>query len=113
MIPGMNPKQMQQMMKQMGVQQVDVPAEQVIIRTAGKDIIISNPQVAKVTMMGQQTWQITGNVSEQARVSLTYTPSAEDIETVMASANVTKDKATAALLASKGDIAEAILHLTQ
>ncbi len=110
MIPGVNPRQMQAMMKQMGMQQVDVPAEEVIIRTKDKDLIISNPQVAKVTMMGQQTWQITGQLREQSR-KVAYVPAEEDIETVATQAGVEKAKARAALEEANGDIAEAILSL--
>jgi len=32
MIPGINPKKMQQMMKQMGIQQKEINAKQVIIK---------------------------------------------------------------------------------
>ena len=112
MMPGMNPRQMQQMMKQMGVQQVDVDAEQVIIRTKDKDIVIENPQVARVTMMGQQTWQVSGVSTEQKRTSLVYTPSEEDVQTVMEQAKVSKEQAVQALAASQGDIAEANLQLS-
>jgi nascent polypeptide-associated complex subunit alpha len=110
MMPGMNPRQVQAMMKQMGMQQVDVPAEQVIIRTADKDIVIDNPQVARVTMMGQQTYQITGAAREEKR-SVTYVPSEEDVATVAEQAGVAKELAQQALVAKDGDIAEAILSL--
>jgi nascent polypeptide-associated complex subunit alpha len=110
MMPGMNPRQMQAMMKQMGMQQKDIAAEQVIIRTADKDIVIDNPQVARVTMMGQETYQISGAAREEKR-QVTYVPSDEDVETVMSQAGVDKAKATEALTTSNGDIAEAILSL--
>ena len=112
-MPGMNQKQVQAMMKQMGVQQVDVPAEQVIIRTADKDIIIENPQVARVTMMGQQTYQITGAAREERRAPLTYIPDQTDIDTVMAQTGSTLEQARLALVAASGDIAEAILALQE
>ena len=112
MMPGMNPRQMQQMMRQMGMQQVDVPAEQVIIRTKDKDLVIDNPQVAKVTMMGQQTYQITGSVREEKR-GLSYVPSADDIDAVVAQTGVSKEAATKALEKTNGDLAEAILSLSE
>ena len=65
MIPGMNPRKMQQMMKQLGMTQVDIPAIEVIIKTAEKNIIITNPSVAKVNMMGQENFQISGEIHEQ------------------------------------------------
>ena len=109
-MPGMNPRQMQDMMRKMGMQQVDIPAEEVIIRTKDKDIIIEQPQVAKVTMMGQQTWQITGKAREESR-HVTYVPSDDDIETVASQAGVDTARARAALEKTSGDIAEAILSL--
>ena len=63
MLPGLNPRKMQQMMKQLGIQQVDIPAIEVIIKTEEKDIIITNPSVAKVNMMGQETFQIAGEIT--------------------------------------------------
>ncbi len=48
MMPGMNPRKVQAMMKQMGIQQVEVPAIEVIIRTEDKEIIITNPSVQKL-----------------------------------------------------------------
>ena len=112
MMPGMNPRQMQDMMRKMGMQQVSVDAEEVIIRTKDKDIVIQNPDVSKVTMMGQQTWQITGQVTERSR-KVVYVPSDEDVETVVSQTSVSKEKAKHALEETQGDIAEAILKLTQ
>jgi len=110
MMPGMNPRQMQQMMQKMGMQQVDVPAEQVIVRMKDKDIIFDNPQLVKVTVMGQQTFQLTGATREEKR-SMTYVPANEDVATVAEQASVTIDQAREALVKTNGDIAEAILSL--
>ena len=65
MIPGMNNRQAQKMMKRMGIQQQDIESTEVIIKTPEKEILIKNPQVAKVNMMGQETFQITGEVHQQ------------------------------------------------
>jgi nascent polypeptide-associated complex subunit alpha len=108
----MNPRQMQDMMRKMGMQQVPIDAESVIIRTKDKDIVIENPQVVRVNVMGQQNWQITGTAVEQKR-ALAYVPSDEDIDTVASQAGVAKDKAKAALEETEGDIAEAILKLSE
>ena len=60
-MPGMNPRQMQKAMQKMGIQEVEVDdAEQVIIKCAERQIVIDKPQVSKVNMMGQETWQIIG-----------------------------------------------------
>ena len=66
MIPGMNSRKAAQMMKRMGIQQQDIPATEVIIRTSEKEIILHNPSVAKVNMMGQKTYQISGDEEERS-----------------------------------------------
>ncbi len=111
MMPGLNPRKMQQMMKQMGIQQVDIPATEVIIRTANKEIVITSPSVAKVNMMGQQTFQISGEIEER---SLSTTPdiSEEDVQAVMDQAGVNETTARKAIEKHHGDLAEAILDLT-
>jgi nascent polypeptide-associated complex subunit alpha len=112
MIPGLNPRKMQQMMKRMGIQQTDIAAKEVIIKCEDKDIIVTNPSVAKVNMMGQETFQISGNVEER-QISVSDTPeiSEEDIDTVVEQAGVSKEDAEDALKRHKGDIAAAILEL--
>ena len=111
MFPGMNQKQLQRAMKQMGIQQVDIPAQEVIIRTSEKEIVVVNPSVQKVNMMGQVTFQISGEIEERS-ISTTPDISSEDIETVMSQTNVDKETATKAILDANGDLAQAIMDLT-
>jgi len=110
MIPGMNPRQMRMAMKKLGIQQEEIAAKEVIIQLEDKEIIISNPNVTKVNMMGQDTYQVVGEESER---SLDSTPeiSEDDIKTVAEQAGVSEDEARAAIEESKGDLAEAILKL--
>lgn len=97
------------MMKQLGIQQVDIPAKEVIIRLEEKDIIISNPAVAKVNMMGQETFQVSGDIEEVEHQSDEL--SQDDIKTVMEQAQVEEAAAREALEEHDGDLAEAILAL--
>ena len=110
MFPGMNPRKMQQMMKRMGIQQVEIPATEVIIKTEDKEIVITEPTVSKVNMMGQETFQISGTVSEREKTAETGI-SEDDVKTVMEQAKVDEEKAREALEKAKGDIAKAILDL--
>jgi len=112
MMPGMNPRQMQQAMKRLGIKQEEIDAEEVIIRTSSKEIVISNPSVQKVNMMGQWTYQISGEESER---SLDATPdvSDEDIKTVMDQTNCTEDEAEKAIEEAEGNLAEAIMKLSE
>ena len=108
MIPNINPKQMQAAMKRMGIKQEEIDAIEVIIRTRSKDIVITNPQVSKVEMMGQTSYQVAGSESERP-----FKPviSIEDVKMVSEQANVTEKKARDALETTNGDLAKAILDL--
>ena len=110
MFPGVNPKQMQGMMKKMGISQVDVPAEKVIIeKTDGSKTIINNPSVQKIKMQGQETFQIAGEISEQeAEIGI----SEEDIQTIVEKTGTSKEKARESL-EKTGDLAESILELSE
>ena len=106
MIPKINPRQMEKMMRQMGVKQEEIDASEVIIKTKNKTIIIKNPQVSKVNMMGQESFQISGEIEES-------TISEEDIKTVAEQSNVSLKEAENALKKTNGDLAEAILILKE
>ncbi len=107
MFPGMNPKMLKDAMKKMGIKQEEIPATEVIIKTPDKDLIIRNPQVAKVIAMGQESLQITGDIEELAAQKF----SEDDVKTVAEQAKVSKEKAKQALEKAGGDLAQAILDL--
>ena len=109
MFPKINPKQMQKAMKRMGIKQEEIDAVEVIIKTSDKELIIRNPNVTKVNMMGQETFQITGDIEE--RDTRTYKD--EDVKTVMEQADCSEEQAIGALEKSKGDLAEAILDIKE
>jgi nascent polypeptide-associated complex subunit alpha len=110
MIPGMNPRQMAQAMKRLGIQQVEIPATEVIIRTADKELVIDNPQVSKVNMMGQETIQVIGTIRER-EISSVPEISEDDVKTVMDQAGVSEAEAKKAIKENDGDLAAAILSL--
>lgn len=101
---------MAQMMKRMGIQQTEIDATEVIIKTPDKELVITDPQVSKVNMMGQETIQIVGDIHER---ELETEPeiSEDDINTVMEQANVSEEQAKAAIGEHKGDLAAAIMSL--
>lgn len=111
MMPNINPRQMQQMMKKMGIQQNDIDAEEVIIRCKDHHIIISNPSVQKVNMMGQESYQISGEERIET-VSNAVAASEEDIRAVMEQTQCTQEEAEQALKDTEGNIAEAIILMT-
>jgi len=108
MFPGMNgidPRKMQALMKQMGVQNNELDAEKVTIELKnGKKIIVSNPSVTEIIMQGNQSFQVVGEVSFSEELKLLE----EDIVMVSESAKISLEKAKEFLEKTKGDIAEAI-----
>ena len=105
-----NPKQLERAMKQMGMQMVNIEAEEVVIKAKDKDIVISNPQVSKVNMMGQETFQIVGEPEEKP-ISSEPEINQDDINTVIEQTGVTEDKAKEAIAQNQGDLAKAIIAL--
>jgi len=107
MMPGIDPKKMQAMMKQMGIKQEEIDAIRVIIETNDENIIIENPSVVKINMQGNESWQITGD----SRVEESGIKD-EDIRLVMEKAGVSEAEAKKALEDADGDLSEAILSLS-
>ena len=113
MFPGMgkiDPRKMQQMMKQMGINQEEIDAARVIIeKNDGGKIVIDNPSVQKINMQGQESWQITGEAREETGVSGIKE---EDVQLVMEKTGKDKDEVRKVLDEVDGDIAEAIVRLS-
>jgi nascent polypeptide-associated complex subunit alpha len=142
MIPGlgrgMNPRKMERMMKQMGIniQEID-DVEKIIIRTPDKDIVFDGDvSVTVMIAQGQKTYQITGNpvVKERGEAESEIIAKAdskeskvqkeedfeesgeipqEDIELVCQQTGVSEEEAKEALEACEGNPAEAILKLME
>jgi len=106
-----NPRQMQGMMRRMGISQQEIDATEVIIKTLDKEIIVRNPSVAKINMMGQETFQIIGDIEER-EIPKEVEINEEDIATVMEKAKVERKTALEAIKKANGDLAKAILELS-
>ncbi len=113
----MNPREQKRMMQRMGMNMDSVAdVQQVIIRTAGKDIVIDEPEVAILQVQGQKMYQIIGGqVSEQApsqrQAAAKPTFSEEDVQLVADQTGKSLEKAKEALQECGGDLAKAILLL--
>ena len=97
-------------MKRLGIKQEEIDAELVIIKTPEKDLVIKNPKVSKVNMMGQETFQIIGEITEVDKDNKIEIND-DDMATVMEQTDCTKEEALQALEDSNGNLAEAILKL--
>ncbi len=108
MFNGINPKQMQGMMKKMGISSEEISASRVVIEKPEGKIIIENPNVTKIKMQGQETFQILGDVHEE---SAELEISENDLKTIMEKTGCSEKKARESL-EKTGDLAEAILELS-
>jgi nascent polypeptide-associated complex subunit alpha len=113
----MNPNDLRKMMRRMGVK-VDIDeisdAERVIIeRTGEKNLVIENPVVTIMKMKGQSMVYIAGEIVEVEKEQVLEKPEIpeEDVQLVAAETGSTLDEARAALEATNGDIAQAIMLL--
>lgn len=106
----MNPRDVQKAMKRLGIKQEEVDAVEVIIRTQDKEIIITDPQVSKVNMAGQETFQISG-ITDERPLSSEPEINEEDIKTVMEQTGATEEKAKQAIENNNGDLAKSIMEL--
>ena len=106
MLPGMDPKSMAKVMKQMGIKSDDIAATKVTIELKeGGRLVIFEPSVVQIEMQGQKSFQISGKVTEEQDAG------EDDIKMVMEAAGCSREEAQNALRETAGDIAEAIIHL--
>ena len=124
---GMNPRKMQQMMKQMGIDVTEIDAESVTITTTdGEALVFDAPEVTRMDAQGTHTYQIVGEPETQAAsagaVGAGETDDAaddtvddgipeDDITLVASQAGVSASDAREALEAENGDLAAAISRL--
>lgn len=99
-------RKMKKMMNQMGIDLEEIEdVEEVVIRTASKELVFNDADVTKMEAQGQQTYQVVGEPSEEGRVD------SGDIELVAERAGVSEDEAREALEEAGGDLAQAISSL--
>ncbi|HQD26652.1 MULTISPECIES: nascent polypeptide-associated complex protein [Methanoculleus] len=112
MFPGkINPKKMKQMMRQMGMEMEEIEGvEKVVIYTSSGNYVFDDAQVIATTMQGVTTYQLSGEARFEEAVP--EIPD-EDVALVASQTGATKEDAKAALIETRGDIAEAILKLSQ
>ncbi|ELZ11366.1 nascent polypeptide-associated complex protein [Natrinema thermotolerans DSM 11552] len=118
---GLNPRKMEQMMEQMGIDVEDIDAEEVIIRTDEYDLVFDDAEVTKMDARGQETYQVIGSPEEVEAGSAGGSADTggdagssipdEDVELVATRAGVSEDEAREALEDADGDLAAAVESL--
>jgi nascent polypeptide-associated complex subunit alpha len=125
---GMNPRKMEQMMDQMGIDLTEIDAEEVIIRTADTEYVFHDADVQRMDAQGQQTYQVVGEPDERPRGESGGEPADDgtgdassggepdvadqDVEIVAQRAGVPEAEAREAL-AETGDLAAAVQRLEE
>ncbi len=110
MFPKLDQKKMQAIMSQMGIKQEEIDANRVIIEKDDENIIINNPSIVKINMQGQDSFQISGDITEEEAGK--EDNSEEDIKTIIEKTGCTEEQAKKALEEANGDLTEAILSLS-
>lgn len=113
----MNPRELQKMMKRLGIKLEEVNAVRVTIELeTGELMQVDEPQVMIMRAKGQPPMlYITGDIKKIEKREEEEEPafSDEDVALVAEQAGVSLDEARRALEETGGDIAEAILRLQQ
>lgn len=105
----LDPEKMNEVMKQLGISQKNIPARKVVIeKLNGEKIFISNPDITKMDIRGKEIFHISGNSEETSEEGF----SEDDVKTVMEKVNCSEKEAKSALRDSNGNLAEAILSLS-
>jgi nascent polypeptide-associated complex subunit alpha len=103
------------MMKQMGMNMNEMgDIQRVILQGRNREIVIEGPQVTSIDVQGTTMYQVAGGTETERKLETqeqeVQIPE-EDILLVAQQANVSMDKARAALEKTEGDLAQAILNL--
>jgi len=96
---------MNQMMKQMGMDMEEIDAEKVEVHLSnGKKLVFDKPGLSKIEAQGKEIFQLQGKYSEQTNVP------EQDIQLVMEKTEASKKEAKEAL-EKEGDVAAAVMSL--
>ncbi|MGD0145797.1 MAG: nascent polypeptide-associated complex protein [Nitrososphaerales archaeon] len=106
----MDNRNARRMMERMGIDMKEIPnVQEVVIRTADKEMRIKNPSVSEVNAQGNRVFQVAGEVEEVEVERETFNE--EDILLVQQQTGASRERALAALKESDGEVARAILKL--
>ncbi|MES0325967.1 MAG: nascent polypeptide-associated complex protein [Candidatus Bathyarchaeia archaeon] len=120
----MDSRRARRMMKQMGMNMDELgDIKRVILQGDNKEIVIEGPQVTSINVQGTKMYQVAGGRETERKIQAAGAVEAapveeeplvlpeEDILLVAQQANVSIEKARAALENSDGDLAQAIIKL--
>lgn len=95
---------MSKMMKQMGMDTEEIDADRVVVEIGDKKMVFNNPELSKISVQGQDMFQLQGDYSEEEDVS------GEDVQLVMEKTDASEEEAKKAL-EDNDDVAGAVMDL--
>jgi nascent polypeptide-associated complex subunit alpha len=98
---------MQQMMKQMGIDVEELDADTVEVHVGDRTLVFDSPEISKMKVQGNEVFQLQGDYTEEESES---SPDEEDIELVVQKTGCTEQEAEEALEKSE-DVASAVMEL--
>lgn len=108
-----NSRRARRMMKQMGMKMDELSdIETVILQGPKREIVIEGAAVTSINMQGQDMYQIMGGRATETKKEPELDIPEEDVLLVAQQANVSVERARAALEDAEGDLARAILRLS-
>jgi nascent polypeptide-associated complex subunit alpha len=115
---GLSPRELKRQMKRLGINMdvEEIPeARRVVVELPDKDLVVDEPQVVLMRIQGQTMIYVSGSVREESRAVVKEAGeqeiSDEDVQLVASQAGVSMEEARAALKATGGDLAQAIMLL--
>lgn len=95
---------MSKMMKQMGMDMEEIDADRVVVEIGDKKMVFKDPELSKISVQGQDMFQLQGDYSEEEDVS------GEDVQLVMEKTDASEEEAKKAL-EDNDDVAGAVMDL--
>lgn len=95
---------MSKMMKQMGMDMEEIDADRVVVEIGDKKMVFNNPELSKISVQGQDMFQLQGDYSEEEDVS------GEDVQLVMEKTGASEEEAKK-VLEDNEDVAGAVMDL--
>ncbi|MFB6199516.1 MAG: nascent polypeptide-associated complex protein [Candidatus Nanohaloarchaea archaeon] len=96
---------MEQMMKQMGIDMDEIDADRVTVEIGDKKMVFENPELNRINAQGKEMFQLQGSYTEKEKG-----PDPEDVELVQEKTGCSEEEAREALK-DAGDVAEAVMQL--
>jgi len=120
---GFDPRKMEQMMQQMGIDMDEIEATEVVISTPDGELVFDDPDVTKMDARGQSTYTLVGDPTERDAGDAAGGAAdaddegeeadvpEEDVEMVVTRTGASEADARAALEDNDGDLAAAVAEL--